>query len=155
MERKKKKLFIHIQTGTKTPPPVFELSVISAFKEGKTYMVHSISFHTFFVLAFKIVVDSWKFSISLLSILWDDGPIFMISGLNEQLQQQSEYTLLKPDCHSWSISKMQSDTLEKRYAVKFSFKLGKMQQKRMECFRLLFEHLAWVEHQFLSDIRDF
>ena len=24
----------------------------------------------------------------------------------------------------------------------------------MECFRLLFDHLAWMEHQFLSDIRD-
>ena len=32
----------------------------------------------------------------------------MISGSNEQLQQQLEYTLLKPDCHSWWISKMQS-----------------------------------------------
>ena len=29
-----------------------------------------------------------------------------------------------------------------------------MQQKRMECFRLLLEHLAWIEHQFLSDRRD-
>ena len=29
-----------------------------------------------------------------------------------------------------------------------------MPQKRMECFRLLFEHLAWIEHQFLSGIRD-
>ena len=29
-----------------------------------------------------------------------------------------------------------------------------MPQKRMECFRLLFDHLAWVEHQFLSGIRD-
>ena len=48
----------------------------------------------------------------------------MISGLNEQLQQQLEYTLLKPDCHSWWISKMQSDTLEERYAIKFCFKLG-------------------------------
>ena len=27
-------------------------------------------------------------------------------------------------------------------------------QKRMECFRLLFDHLAWSEHQFLSGIRD-
>ena len=27
-------------------------------------------------------------------------------------------------------------------------------QKSMECFRLLFDHLAWIEHQFLSDIRD-
>ena len=29
-----------------------------------------------------------------------------------------------------------------------------MLQKRMECFRLLFDHLAWTEHQFLSGIRD-
>ena len=29
-----------------------------------------------------------------------------------------------------------------------------MLQKRMECFRLLLEHLAWIEHQFLSGIRD-
>ena len=36
-----------------------------------------------------------------------------------------KYTLLKPDCHSWWISKMQSDTLEERYAIKFCFKLGK------------------------------
>ena len=49
----------------------------------------------------------------------------MISGSNEQLQQQLEYTLLKPDCHSWSILKMQSDTLEERYAIRFCFKLGK------------------------------
>ena len=39
-----------------------------------------------------------------------------------------EYTLLKPDCHSWWISKMQSgreDTLEEWYAMKFCFKLRK------------------------------
>ena len=29
-----------------------------------------------------------------------------------------------------------------------------MPQKPMECFRLLFDHLAWIEHQFLSGIRD-
>ena len=68
-----------------------------------------------------------------------------------------EYTLLKPDCHCWWISKMQSgreDTLEERYAIKFCFKLGKMPQKCMECFRLRFDYLAWIEHQFLSGIRD-
>ena len=37
---------------------------------------------------------------------------------------------------------------------KLCFKLGKMPQKPMECFRLLFDHLAWIEHQFLSGIRD-
>ena len=92
------------------------------------YMVHSISFQTFFVQAFKIVRDSWKFSMLLLYILWDDWPIFVISGSNEQLQQQLEYTLLEPDYHSWWISKMQSGhqaTLEERYAIKFCFKLGK------------------------------
>ena len=46
----------------------------------------------------------------------------MISGLNEQLEQQLEYTQLKPDWHSWWISKMQSDTLE-LYAIKVCFKL--------------------------------
>ena len=64
----------------------------------------------------------------LLYILWDDWPIFGISGSNEQLQQQLEYTLLNPDCHRWWISKMESrreDTLEERYAIKFCFKLGK------------------------------
>ena len=29
-----------------------------------------------------------------------------------------------------------------------------MPQKRMQYFRLLLEHLAWIEHQFLSGIRD-
>ena len=54
--------------------------------------------------------------------------IFMISASIELLQQQLEYTLLKPDCHSWWISKIQSvreDTLEERYAIKLCFKLGK------------------------------
>ena len=88
----------------------------------------SIRFQIFFVQAFKIVADLWKFSMLLLYILWDDLPIFMISASNEQLQQQLEYTLLKPDCHGWWSSKMQSgceDTLEEWYAIKFCFKLGK------------------------------
>ena len=95
---------------------------------GGFYMVHSISFQPFFVQAFKIVVDSKKFTVLLLYILWDDWPIFMISGLNQQLQQELEYTLLKPDCHCWWILKMQSgyeDTLEEQYTIKFCFKLGK------------------------------
>ena len=118
-------------------------------------MVHSIRFQTLFVQAFRIVVDTWKFSMLLLYILWDDWPIFMISGSNKQLQQELEYTQLKSDCHSWWILKMQYDTLEERYAIKLCFKLGtKCQLKSMECFRLLLEHLAWIEHEFLSGIRD-
>ena len=84
-----------------------------------------ISFQTFFVWAFKIIVNSWELSMLLLYIIWDYWPSIMISASKEQLQQQLKYTLLKPDCHSWWISKMQFDTLEKRYAIKFCFKLGK------------------------------
>ena len=91
----------------------------------KFYEEHKIGFQTFFVWAFKIVVDGWKFSMLLLYILWDDWPMFMISGSNEQLLQEIEYTLLKPDCHSWWISKIQTDILEERYVIKFCFKLGK------------------------------
>ena len=94
-------------------------------------------FPDFFVWALKIIVDSWKFTMLLLYILWDDWPIFMISVSNEQLWQQLKYTLLKPDCHSWGISKMQSgheDTLEERYALKLCFKLGK---KATETYRML------------------
>ena len=78
------------------------------------YEVHTISLQTFFVWAFKICVNSWKFTMLLLYILLDNRPTFMISASNEQLQQQLEYTLLKPDCRSWWSSKMQSDTLEER-----------------------------------------
>ena len=52
----------------------------------------------------------------------------MISGSNEQLRQQLQYTLLKPGCHRWGISKMQSggeDNLEERYTIKICFKRGK------------------------------
>ena len=93
-----------------------------------------ISFKTFFVWAFKIVIDTWKFSMLLLYVLWDDWPIFMISGSNQQLQQQLEYTLLKPDCYSWWISKMQSEW----YATKFCFKLGKNATETYGMFQTAF-----------------
>ena len=77
----------------------------------------------------QILIATWHcWMKGMLYILWDDWPICMISASNEQLQQQLEYTLLKPDCHSWWVSKMQSgreDTLEEQYAIKFCFKLGK------------------------------
>ena len=85
-------------------------------------------FPDFLIHAFRFVVDTWKFSMLLQYILWDDWPIFMISGSNEQLTQQLEYTLLKADYYSWWISKMQSgreDTLGEWYAITFCFKLGK------------------------------
>ena len=99
---------------------------------GYIYVVPSIGFRNFFVQAFKVGIDSGKFSMLFLYILWDDWQIFMISALNKQLQQQLEYTLLKPYCLNWWISKMHSgreDTLQERYAIKFCFKLGKKATK--------------------------
>ena len=40
------------------------------------------------------------------------------------------------------------------YKNDMQLKLEKMSQKLMECFTLLFNHLTWMEHQFLSGIRD-
>ena len=77
----------------------------------------------------------------LLYIFWDDWPIFMISRSNELLQQQLEYTLLKPDCHSWWISKMQSgreDTLEELYGIKLFFKLWKSATETYGMFQTAF-----------------
>ena len=74
--------------------------------------VYTSAFNKFtklFVQAFKIVIDSWKFSILLLYILWDDWPIFIISGLNEQLHQELEYTLISPIITAVEFSKCNLD----------------------------------------------
>ena len=89
--------------------------------------MHSINCQTFSYRHFKLSYSLEK-SLLLLYILWDDWPIFMITRSNEQIQQELEYTLLKPDSHWWWISRMQSgheDTLEERYELKICFKLGK------------------------------
>ena len=83
----------------------YKMSLVYIYNTIKTYPISSyevpsISFHPFFVQEFKIVLDSWIFSMLLLYILWDDWQIFMISGSNEQLHQELEYIPLKPDCHS-------------------------------------------------------
>ena len=116
--------------------------------------MHSISFQTFSYGHLKLAL-TLEHSVCYCYTSYEMTDLFfMISASNEQLQQQLEYTLLKPDCRSWWISKMQSDTLEERYAIKLCSKHRKIPQKHMECFRLLLNHIAWIEHQFLSGIRD-
>ena len=39
-------------------------------------------FPDFLVQSFKIVLETWKFTMLLLHILWDDWRIFMISASN-------------------------------------------------------------------------
>ena len=43
--------------------------------------------------------------------------------------------------------------VDKRIGKNWTAKTAKMPQKHMEFFRLLFGHLPWIEHQFLSGIR--
>ena len=108
-------------------------------------MMPSTGFQTFFVFTFKIVVDSWKFNMLLLYILWDECPIFMISGSIEHLYQELEYTLVKPDCHSWWNAKTQSgrdDTLEERYAIKLCFKLGQNTSETYGMLQTAFQPLS-------------
>ena len=64
---------------------------------------------------------------------------------------------IHPDCHNSWISKMQSggeDTLEERYEIRLCFKIGKNAIKNVWNTSECFWRLAWIEHQFLSDIRD-
>ena len=89
-----------------------------------------------------------------LYILWDDWPIYMISGSKEQLQNQLKYTLLKPDCHSWSISKMLSGSKEERYAIKFRFKPGKNAAETYGMLQTAFRSSCMNRALFLSRIRD-
>ena len=78
----------------------------------------------------------------------------MISGSNEQLQQQLEYTLLKPDCHSRGISKMQSGREKERYAIKFCFKLGINATKTYGILQTAFRPSYMNRASILSSIRD-
>ena len=75
----------------------------------------------------------------------------MISASNKQLQQELKYNLLKPV----TASEFQKCNLDVRICNKIMFYTWKkIPQKRMEYSRLLLKHVAWLEHQFSSGIRD-
>ena len=78
----------------------------------------------------------------------------MISGSNQQLQQEFEYRLLKPDYHSWWISKIKSDTLEERYVIKLCFKLGKKCHRNVRNTSDCFSTILHESSIGLSGIRD-
>ena len=126
---------------------VFELFRQIIYSHTHTYIyiyeVHTISFQNFFICAIKIVVDSWKFSMLLLYILWPtnfyDFRFKWTATAEIGMHPTKDWLaqLLNFKNAIWS--------LEERYAIKLCFKLGKIPQKRMQCFRLLLEHLAWIE----------
>ena len=115
--------------------------------------MHTISSQTFFVWAFEIVVDSWKFPMLLLYILWDDWPIFMISGSKEQLQQQLEYTWLsQPVNFKNAIWHFRRTIYNKILFYTWKKCPHRNVWNASDCFST--DHLVWIEHQFLSGIRD-
>ena len=121
------------------------------------YVVHSIRFQTFFVQAFKVDVDSWNFPMLLLYTLWLANfydfrfkwTATAAIGIHSTKAWLSQLVNFKNAIWTWGH-------FRRTICNKILFlNLEKMTpQKRMECFRLLFDHLAWIEHQFLSGIRD-
>ena len=107
-------------------------------------------------LIYRVIYErchSIFFNMLLLYILWDDWPIFMISGSNEHLQLELEYTL-EYTLLIVTASEFQKCNLDvRKNDMLYNYVLN-LPRKRMECFRLLFNHLAWIERQFLSGIRD-
>ena len=118
------------------------------------YMVYSISFQTFFTWASKIVIDSWKFSMLLLYILWDDRPIFMISafkwtataaiGIHPTKAWLSQLVNFKSAI--WHFRRI--------ICYKILFQTWKNATETFGMLQTAFNHLLWIEHQFLSGIRD-
>ena len=90
-------------------------------------------------------------SMLLLYILWDDGPFFY--------DFRFKWTVTAASTKSWLSLlvnfKNQIWTWGRTICNKtLVLNMEETPQKHMECFRLLFDHLAWIEHQFLSGIRD-
>ena len=85
-------------------------------------------FPAFLVWEFKIVVDSWKFSMLLLYILWDDWPIFYdyrfnwtaTAGIGIHPTKAWLSLLVRFKNEIW-----RENTLEERYAINLCFKHGK------------------------------
>ena len=124
-------------------------------KINHLYMVHSISFQTFLYRHLK-VIDSRKFtdfSIHLMRWLTDfydfrfKWIVTAAIGIHPTKAWLSQQMNFKNPIWMWGY-------FIRTICNIIVLNLEKMPQKRMEHFRLLLEHLAWIEHQFLSGIRD-
>ena len=95
----------------------------------------------FFVQAFKINVDSWKTSMLLLYIFWDDWPIFFYFWL---IKTATAGIGIHPN-KAWLLQPLNFKKaiwiLEERYAIKFCFKLGK------NAIRWNLDLLLWARDQ--------
>ena len=81
----------------------------------------------------------------------------MISGLNEQPQQELEYTLLKPDYHSWWILKNGIWTwghFRRTICTKNLFKLGKNAAETNRMFQTSFGASVFEWHTRFNEGRE-
>ena len=110
----------------------------------------SISFQTFFVQAFKIVIDSWiHYAIAIHLIRWLTNfydsrfkwTATAAIGIHPTKTWLSQLVNFKNAIWTWGD-----------FRRKICNKI--LPQKRMECFRLLLKRLVWIEQVFLSGIRD-
>ena len=104
-------------------------------------------FPDFFVRVFKIVVDTWKLTMLLQYILWDNWPIFhdfrlMNSYSSNWNTHYKSLIITAGEFHKCSlyVRTLYKNDMQQNYVLN----LEKMPQKRMECFRLLLEYIAWI-----------
>ena len=114
-------------------------------------------FPDYFIQAFKIVVDlkiQYVIAIHLMR-LQTEFYVFRFKwtatagiGIHPTKTWLSQLVNFKNAIWTWGH--LRSTICNKNLFLN----LEKMPQKRMECFRLLFDRLARIKHQFLSGIRD-
>ena len=92
------------------------------------HVVHSISFQNFFVQAFKIIVDSCKFNVIAIHLMrW----LTNFYDFRFKSTATAEIRIHRTKVWSSQLVNFKNAiwTLEERYAIKFSFKLGKYATK--------------------------
>ena len=114
-------------------------------------------FPDFFVWAFKIVVDSWKFSMfCYTSYKMTDQLLWFQVQMNSYSSKWNT-----PTTKAWLsylVNFKNAILMWRQFRRAVCNKIlfytwKKCHRNVMECFRLLLEHLAWIEHQILSGIR--
>ena len=86
------------------------------------YEVHTISFKTFLYRHLKL---SYTLENSLCYCYTSYEMTDQFLWFKVKMNSYSSNWNTKHDCQRWWISKMKSDTLEERYAIKFCIKIGK------------------------------
>ena len=111
------------------------------------YEVHTISFQTFFVWVFQIVCRFLKihYAIAIHLMRW------LTNFYDFSFKWTATAAIEIHPTKAWLSQLVNFKNAIWHFRRTLCFKLGKKcHRKHMACFRLFLEHLAWIEHQFLS-----